>query len=93
MGGRETDVIGKERQISIRNSDVFPIIGGRRVEHLKDNIRALSIKLTDEQIQYLEAVKPFDLGFPSNLLSDPNVEGSSKLLDRTAKLSFPNARK
>lgn len=73
--------------------DVFPIIGGRKVEHLKDNIQALSIKLTDEQIQYLEAVKPFDPGFPNNMLSDPNVEGSSKLLDRTAKMSFPSARK
>ena len=33
--------------------NVFPIIGGRKVEHLHDNIKALSIKLTDEQINFL----------------------------------------
>jgi diketogulonate reductase-like aldo/keto reductase len=34
---------------------VFPIIGGRKVEHhLQDNITALSINLTPEQIEFLE---------------------------------------
>ena len=43
---------------------VFPIIGGRKVEHLHSNIEALSIKLTKEQMAYLEGILPFDLGFP-----------------------------
>jgi aryl-alcohol dehydrogenase-like predicted oxidoreductase len=74
-------------------ANVFPIVGGRKIEHLQDNIRALSIKLTDEQIKYLESVKPFDLGFPLNFLGqDPNVTGYSVRLDRTAKFTFPNAR-
>ncbi|CAI6100751.1 unnamed protein product [Clonostachys chloroleuca] len=47
---------------------VFPIVGGRKIEHLHDNIRALSIKLTAEQIQRLESVKPFEIGFPNDFL-------------------------
>ncbi|KAE9402840.1 Aldo/keto reductase [Gymnopus androsaceus JB14] len=35
---------------------VFPIVGGRKVEHLVDNLEALSITLTDQQIQELESV-------------------------------------
>ncbi|PTB68389.1 Aldo/keto reductase [Trichoderma citrinoviride] len=74
-------------------ANVFPIVGGRRVEQLQGNIDALSIRLTDEQIEYLESVKPFDLGFPMNFLgTDPNVTGYSVRLDRTAKFSFPEAR-
>jgi len=56
--------------------NVFPIVGGRKVEHLQDNIQALKIKLTTEQIEYLESVKPFDIGFPSNFIGpDPRVTG------------------
>ena len=43
---------------------VFPIIGGRKVEHLKSNLEALDISLSAEQIAYLEGVLPFDKGFP-----------------------------
>ncbi|ORX93868.1 putative aryl-alcohol dehydrogenase Aad14, partial [Basidiobolus meristosporus CBS 931.73] len=55
---------------------VFPLVGGRKVEHLEDNIRALSIKLTSEQIEFLESVVPFEPGFPNNLIGpDPKVTG------------------
>lgn len=47
---------------------VFPIIGGRKVEHLLANIQALEIDLTPEQIAYLESVIPFDPGFPSTMI-------------------------
>ncbi|PCH40477.1 aryl-alcohol dehydrogenase [Wolfiporia cocos MD-104 SS10] len=47
---------------------VFPIIGGRKVEHLQANIEALSIRLSDEQIKQLESALPFDKGFPNNIL-------------------------
>lgn len=73
---------------------VFPIVGGRKVEHLKDNIRALSIKLTDAQIEYLESVKPFGVGFPHDFIgTDPNVTGRSIRLSRVSALAFPNAAK
>ena len=47
---------------------VFPIIGGRKVEHLKANIEALNISLSDEQIKYLESIIPFDPGFPCSVI-------------------------
>ena len=43
---------------------VFPIIGGRKVEHLYDNLEALDVALTPEHIAFLEGVLPFDKGFP-----------------------------
>ncbi|KAK7687674.1 hypothetical protein QCA50_008889 [Cerrena zonata] len=45
---------------------VFPIIGGRKVEHLHKNIEALEITLTPEHVQYLESILPFDIGFPAS---------------------------
>ncbi|KDR66516.1 hypothetical protein GALMADRAFT_258994 [Galerina marginata CBS 339.88] len=44
---------------------VFPIIGGRKVEHLLANLEALDIVLTEDQISYLESVVEFQPGFPS----------------------------
>jgi aryl-alcohol dehydrogenase-like predicted oxidoreductase len=61
-----------------KHPHVFPIVGGRKVEHLQDNIKALSIKLTDKQIEYLESVKPLDVGFPQNILGeDPHETGQA----------------
>ena len=54
---------------------VYPIIGGRKLEHLQANIEAVKISLTDEQVKYLEGVLPFDPGFPNSLIvrdSSPN---------------------
>ena len=56
---------------------VFPVVGGRKVEHLMDNVRALEIRLSKEQIQELESALPFDIGFPSNFIGeDPKVSGT-----------------
>lgn len=72
---------------------VFPLVGGRRVEHLRDNIQALSLRLTPAQIEFLEGVRPFDVGFPNTMLGpNPNVTGSSFLMNLTNAMSFPNAR-
>ena len=43
---------------------VFPVVGGRKVEHLEQNLEGLDIALSEEQIKYLESVLPFDVGFP-----------------------------
>lgn len=43
---------------------VFPILGGRKVEHLHSNLEALEIALSQEQIEYLESIVPFKKGFP-----------------------------
>ena len=48
---------------------VFPIIGGRKVEQLEQNIEGLTISLTPEQIKFLEDEAPaFDVGFPTSLI-------------------------
>jgi diketogulonate reductase-like aldo/keto reductase len=69
---------------------VFPIIGGRKVEHLHDNIKALSIHLTDAQIEALESVRPFDIGFPMNFVGvDPHITGQSgPLVNAVAKVDW-----
>lgn len=47
---------------------VFPIVGGRKVSHLKGNIDALGVKLTAEEIDEIDGAEPFDVGFPMNFL-------------------------
>ena len=42
---------------------VFPILGGRKVEHLLANLEALDISISDEQIKCLESIISFDVGF------------------------------
>jgi aryl-alcohol dehydrogenase-like predicted oxidoreductase len=54
---------------------VYPIVGGRKVEHLKDNIQALKIKLSEEQIEYLESQTSFDIGFPNNFIGGHPQDG------------------
>ncbi|KAK0226770.1 NADP-dependent oxidoreductase domain-containing protein [Armillaria nabsnona] len=49
---------------------VFPLIGGRKVEHLVSNLEALDITLSKEQIEYLESILPFDPGFPNAMIGD-----------------------
>ena len=45
---------------------VFPIVGGRKLEHLKGNIEALTVELSPEDIKEIEDAAPFDKGFPYN---------------------------
>lgn len=50
---------------------VFPIVGGRKLKHLKANVEALSLNLTAEDIREVEGAVAFDIGFLLNLLSGP----------------------
>ncbi|CAN8097573.1 unnamed protein product [Discula destructiva] len=47
---------------------VFPIVGGRKIEHLKGNIEALKVRLSSEDIKEIEGAAPFELGFPMGFL-------------------------
>ena len=47
--------------------DVYPIVGGRKVEHLKGNIEALRIKLTAEEMKEIRDASGFDPGFPLSM--------------------------
>ena len=46
---------------------VFPICGGRKIEHLQGNIEALALELSDQELKEIDAAAPFDIGFPSSL--------------------------
>lgn len=50
---------------------VFPIIGARKIEHLRSNIEALSIELTEDEIDEIEGAIPFDFGYPQTFLGGP----------------------
>ena len=54
---------------------VFPIVGGRKVEHLEGNINALEIALEDTEIERIEASFDFDPGFPHTFLSGTLLTG------------------
>lgn len=51
---------------------VFPIVGGRKIDHLKGNIEGLNLQLSDEDIKEIEGANDFDIGFPMNFLGGPN---------------------
>lgn len=53
---------------------VFPIVGGRKIEHLKGNIEALGLDLTQDEIDEIEDAEPFDPGFPMSFLFDNSKE-------------------
>lgn len=48
---------------------VFPIVGGRKLEHIKGNIEGLSVSLTDAEITQVESAHAWDPGFPHTFLS------------------------
>jgi aryl-alcohol dehydrogenase-like predicted oxidoreductase len=47
---------------------VYPIVGGRKIEHLKGNIEALGIELSDDEVEEIDSAVDFDVGFPMNFL-------------------------
>ena len=47
---------------------VYPIVGGRKIYHLKGNIEALEIELSEEEIDDIDSAVPFDVGFPMSFL-------------------------
>lgn len=81
--------------VRAKANNVFPMVGGRKVEHLRDNIQALSIKLTQEQVEYLESMTAFEIGFPNNFIGvDPRVGGKfSGLAAASAPLEIEQAPK
>lgn len=76
-----------------KSPDVYPIVGIRKVEHLKENIAALKIRLTKEEIKEIEtAGGDFKLGFPHNFLlqdeSEPAYAGNVTMLGRSGHHDF-----
>ncbi|CAI6342126.1 unnamed protein product [Periconia digitata] len=69
---------------------VFPIVGGRKVEHLKGNIEALEVALTEEEIDEIDSAIKFDIGFPLNFTFGPGYKSSMTSKDM-GLLSFAGA--
>ncbi|OQO09604.1 hypothetical protein B0A48_05006 [Cryoendolithus antarcticus] len=69
-----------------KTPNVFPIVGGRKVEHLKGNIAALSIKLSAAEIEEIEDAYPFEYGFPQDFLfmgmKTPSRDGKDVFLTK-----------
>lgn len=63
---------------------VFPIIGGRKVEHLKGNIEALEIELDEKDVDEIEGASDFDVGFPMKFMYEFRGQGKYKT-SNTAK--------
>jgi len=47
----------------------FSICGGRKTDHLKGNIDALALSLSDKEMAEIDNAWPFDVGFPLSFLS------------------------
>jgi aryl-alcohol dehydrogenase-like predicted oxidoreductase len=65
---------------------ILPIIGPRTRAQLDDNLAAVSLKLTEDQLRRLDEVSKVTLGFPHELLADDQnrerlAGGKSDLLD------------
>jgi len=74
-----------------KTPNVFPIIGGSKVEYLQGNIEALSLKLSAEDIAEIEGAAPFDLGFPTNMISsDPSKNWLLATAEPTEYVSHHN---
>ena len=54
--------------IRYKAPNVFPIVGIRKIEHLKGNIEGLAVELTDEEIDDIDAATAFKIGFPMSML-------------------------
>ncbi|KAH7402267.1 NADP-dependent oxidoreductase domain-containing protein [Phaeosphaeria sp. MPI-PUGE-AT-0046c] len=52
---------------------VFPIVGGRKIPHLRANIEALGLRLTEREIREIDNAYGFDMGFPHSFLSPINA--------------------
>src|SRR5262249_24073894 len=51
-----------------------PIIGARNTRQLTDNIGALQVKLSDDQLGRLDEVSRIELGFPHDFIKSPAIQ-------------------
>jgi aryl-alcohol dehydrogenase-like predicted oxidoreductase len=72
--------------VSQRVPYVFPIVGGRKIDHLRSNIEALRIRLTPADYAELDEAAPLATGFPYELVghsTDTNhlIHGHYRFVD------------
>ncbi|KAE8372629.1 hypothetical protein BDV26DRAFT_297689 [Aspergillus bertholletiae] len=54
---------------------VFPIVGARKLQHIRGSIAALNIFLTEEEVKEIDSAYPFDFGFSHSFLSGTMIFG------------------
>ncbi|ODM18261.1 hypothetical protein SI65_06132 [Aspergillus cristatus] len=99
--GSQRKMMGSDGQSEdeIRMSQALANIAaehGIKVEYLYDNVQALSIRLSEQQIRFLESVKLSDVGYSQNMLGEePGVTGHEGMAlapaGRIAFVSYPRA--
>jgi aryl-alcohol dehydrogenase-like predicted oxidoreductase len=52
---------------------IVPIVGARKLSQVQDNLAALKLVLTDEQLARLDEVSAIQLGFPHDFLRSDGV--------------------
>lgn len=68
---------------------VFPIVGGRKVNHLRSNVAALAIALSDVELDEIDMAYNFQAGFPHNVISgDKLSKGPEDVLLTQIRGSF-----
>ncbi|MCJ1302278.1 hypothetical protein MMC08_005081 [Hypocenomyce scalaris] len=51
-----------------KTTHVFPVCGGRNIDHLKSNIEALGLELSEEEMKEIDKATDFDIGFPQSFV-------------------------
>ncbi|KZO93381.1 putative AAD14-putative aryl-alcohol reductase [Calocera viscosa TUFC12733] len=83
--------------VMAKQAYVFPIIGGSKAKYLLENIEAIKIKLTEEQLEYIDSAVEFKPGFPHDFTGpDPaliNGKSMNMLLNSSSRINFVAAPK
>jgi aryl-alcohol dehydrogenase-like predicted oxidoreductase len=53
----------------LRQQEVIPVIGGRKLSQIKDNLDCINFNLPPEQIEKLNSVSSIELGFPHDFFN------------------------
>lgn len=82
---REVDAVADEvgatsSQVALawmlrKKQQLFPIVGAKTSKQLKENLGALDVTLSDEQVKRLDAVSAIELPFPYNFLNQDSLKG------------------
>jgi len=74
-------------------SVIVPILGARRREQLEDNLGALKLELSDEELARLDDTSRIELGFPHDFGARKLAYGDAKpLIDNHRRTAFPAGR-
>lgn len=54
---------------------LVPIVGARSEAQMRENLAALDVELSDDQVERLSGASGFDVGFPRDFLETDHVRG------------------